>query len=308
MRTGNIARGLVLVFIGVMLLLANFHVITINWHAVMQLWPLLFIIGGANIMLSGKAGFAPVLAVVITVAALAFAGWYGTQPQSDNWGWDGKQTRNFEIHRSPRNSSFTAPYQDTVKKAKLTISGGATVYKLKDTTSNLFDADVNYQWGNYSLRNTSKEGMEMLVFSMNSHGREWSFDGDGNEAVMRLNKNPVWDIQIETGAGETDLDLKPFKVNSLTFKGGAASFEAELGEPDSLTTITAETGAAEVDIKIPASAGCRIEVQSGLSSRDFDGFTKQPDGSYTTNNYHSSPRKFHIYLKGGLSDFQVKRY
>jgi len=308
MRTRNIARGLVLIFIGVMLLLANFDVITINWHAIAQLWPLLLIIGGANIMLSGKPGIAPALAILITAAALAFAGWYGTKPPQDEWDRSGRQAGDFRIHRSHRNSSFTAPYKDTLTKAHLTISGGATDYKLKDTTSNLFDADVNYQWGNYSLRNSAPQGIETLVFSMNSRGKEWSLNGDGNKAVMRINKNPLWDIVVETGAGETDFDLRPFKINSLTFKGGAASFEAKFGEPDSLTTIVAETGAAEVDIKIPVSAGCRIEVKSGLSSRDFKGFTKQADGSYITSNYHSSPGKFHIYLNGGLSDFEVKRY
>src|SRR5690606_24814795 len=135
MRTGNIARGLLLIFIGGMLLLANFNVINFNWHAMAQLWPLLFIIGGANIMLSGRSGIAPAAAIIITVAALVFAGWYSTQPGPGSWEWDGRHTENFEIHRSQRNSSFTAPYVDTVKRAKLTISGGATIYKLQDTTS-----------------------------------------------------------------------------------------------------------------------------------------------------------------------------
>ena len=308
MRTGNISRGLVLIFIGVMLLLANFDIITLNWHSVLQLWPLLLIIGGANIMFSGKQGAGPTLAVSITVISLVFAGWYATKGSNDNWGRYGRQSLNLEVRNSQRNSSFTAPYSDTVKRAKLTISGGATVYKLKDTTSNLFEADVKYQWGNYLLRNSYKDSTEILNFSMNSKDKQWSFDRGGNRADMRLNSKPVWDIQIETGAGETDFDLRPFKINRLTFKGGAASFEAKFGMPDSITTITAETGAAEVDIKIPAAAGCRIEVKSGLSSRNFDGFTKQADGSYTTANYASSPKKFHIYLNGGLSDFEVKRY
>src|SRR5690606_9625458 len=95
---------------------------------------------------------------------------------------------------------------------------------------------------------------------------------------------------------------------SLHFKGGAASFEAKLGMPLEETVITAESGVASVEIEIPRAAACRIVINSGLSSRDFPGFTKQNDGSYVTEGFDRASSHFTVNLKGGLSSFTVKRY
>jgi hypothetical protein len=125
---------------------------------------------------------------------------------------------------------------------------------------------------------------------------------------MRLNDNPIWDIKVEMGAGEADFDLTSYKIRSLRFEGGAASFQAKLGSKESKTDVFVETGVASVEIDVPKSAGCRIVVDSGLSSKDFSGFTKQSDGTYKTDNYNTALNKININLKGGLSSFEVRKY
>ncbi len=314
MKTENIIWGLILVFIGSILLLDNFDVIDFYWRTVWRLWPLLLVIIGANIIFSGKhSQTGTVISIVITVVALGFIAYYGTRPQPDSRGWwpnvnidiDNKKDKAFKS-----NASFSEPFESRIQQAELNIAGGATVYELEDTTANLFDAEVDQSWGNYSLEKVSKDSIEVLNFRMKNHNKKWNFDSDtkANEVRLRLNKKPVWDINVETGAGETNFDLTPFKVRNLKFKGGAASFEVKLGEPVTITDVVAETGVAEIKISVPSTAGCKIKVESGLSSKDFEGFTQQADGSYITSNYNSSAKKINISLKGGLSDFEVNRY
>jgi len=69
-----------------------------------------------------------------------------------------------------------------------------------------------------------------------------------------------------------------------------------------------ETGVASVEIEVPEASGCRILVDSGLSSKDFDGFVKQSDGAYETSNFKTAVNKVNISLKGGLSSFEVRKY
>lgn len=316
MKTEKIVWGLILIFIGGVFLLENFGVIDFYWSSVWRLWPLFLVVLGANMLLNrgnNKAG--GLVAAAITLVALAIIGYQGSRPryeQRSNWSFrhDDEERGGGEEDRPARPSSatFTEQYVAGTRHAQLNINGGATSYKLKNTTDNLFDADVEQAFGGYTLDKITRDSMEILNFRMQQRKGNWNMgDGEGNEAVIRLNNKPIWDISVEMGAGETDFDLSEFKVRKLEFKGGAASFNCKLGQPVGTTSVFVETGVAEVGINIPREAACRIKVQSGLSSKDFDGFTKQDDNTYVSGNYASAANKIDISLKGGLSSFEVAR-
>jgi hypothetical protein len=90
--------------------------------------------------------------------------------------------------------------------------------------------------------------------------------------------------------------------------GGAASFKVKFGQPLNVTTVKVNTGASDVDIRIPRGAAASIDVHTGLSSDDFEGFVKVHDHRYETPGYENATNKFNIKINGGVSDFNVKRY
>lgn len=316
MKTDKIVWGLILVFIGGIFLLENFNVINFYWGSVWRLWPLFLVVLGANMLFNrgtGKAGAS--IAAGITIIALVLVGYHGSTPreeQRNNWSFrynDEEDNDNSDkpARRSSTNT-FTEVYNAGTRRAELNVKGGATSYQLKNNTDNLFDADVKQSYGNYSLDKVTRDSVEILNFRMRQRDRNWDMgDTDGNQVTIRLNERPVWDINVEVGAGEIDFDLTNFKIRNLELKGGAASFDVKLGKPLNTTSVNVETGVAEVKIVVPQDAACQIKVQSGLSSKDFEGFTKQADNTYTTTNFVSAPNKIIINLKGGLSQFEVRR-
>jgi cell wall-active antibiotic response 4TMS protein YvqF len=313
MKTEKIIWGMIFIFVGTVFMLDNFHVINFYWGSVWRFWPVIFILIGANMLFSRFANktTGPILAASVTFVVLAFIGYQGSIPRSDR-GW-----MHFEFDNDERNknadwssaNSFTEPFNGA-KAATLNVQGGATVYHLADSTSSLFQADVKEPYGGYTLEKTSLDSVEILTFKKrDKNGRGFKMDDmESNETRIRLNTNPVWDIHVEMGAGETNFSLEQFKIRNLTFEGGAASFEARVGSKLPITDVSVETGVASVKIEVPEASGCRIVVDSGLSSKDFDGFIKQADGTYRTSNYESAANKVNISLKGGLSSFEVKKY
>lgn len=311
MKSEKIIWGLIFIFVGSILLLDNFGVIEFYWRSVWRFWPLIFILLGASMLYSRlNNNTSIILTAITTLAALLFIGYQGTQPRNNHKTWFHDNSE--ETHESTSWSStnnFTETFNPNTKKAELNIQGGATSYTLTDTTTNLFDASVKQHYGNYTLEKISRDSTEVLTFRMRGKKGKWNTDDlDANEAEINLNKNPIWNINVEMGAGETDFDLSQFKVENLHIKGGAASFNMKLGTLHSNTSVFVEAGVAEVDIKVPAKNGCKITIDSGLSSKNFKGFEKQSDGSYITNNYNSASNKIQINLKGGLADFEVSRY
>lgn len=316
MKTEKVMWGLILIFIGSVFLLNNFGVINFSWGSVWRFWPIIFILTGANMLfsrLNNSAG--SILSVSLTLIALIFIGYQGTRPQTGTGGrsWRFDYKENDKVSKNDADwgtsNTFTEPFTSNISRAELNIKGGATSYKLTDTTSNLFDAEVKQNFGNYALEKTSRDSVEVLTFRMRDRKQKWDMDDmDGNDVRIKLNSKPLWDIDVEMGAGETVFDLSSYKIENLTLKGGAASFKVTLPEPVTTTNVKVETGVAEVVIKVPEASACRITVDTGLSAKDFSGFQKQADGSYQTSNYSTSSKKILINLKGGLSSFEVRRY
>lgn len=307
MKTEKITWGLVLIFTGSIILLQNLEVIDFNWHVIFRFWPVVLILVGANLLFSrGDGATAAVVSLILTVAVLGFITHQGiTTKEEDAYDWSGDE----EYNRSgDRSKVFTEPYNDTIARAVLNISGGAMQYVLKDSTSNLFEADVSRNAANYTMFRTSQDSAETLSFKMKGDS-DWNLNNrKNNKAVIKLNANPVWDINVELGAGSTKFDLRPFKVNSLHIEGGAASFQLKLGQPVQTTNVFVETGVSKIEIALPESAACKINIESGLSTSDFKDFEKQADGSFTTKNFAGATKSIVLNLEGGLSKFKVIRY
>ena len=310
MKTERIIWGLIFLFIGGVLLLENFDVINFHWHVIRRFWPVILIIVGANMIFSREdRAWAGSISIIVTFLALTFIAYQGVQPQQSRSAWIGPDydsDRNGEEKYS--NNVFSETMSPGISRAELNIKGGATQYTLEDTTSELFQAEVRRHMGNYSLFRTTRDSVEVLNFNMSGKNNWDNSKVGGNKAVLKLNSQPLWDVNLEVGAGRLDFDLSPFKVRNLRFEGGAASLKLKLGVPVATSTVTCETGVSRIEIMVPESAACQIRLESGLSSNDFEGFTRQEDGTYITPNFNFASKKIIINLEGGLSKFEVRRY
>jgi hypothetical protein len=308
MKTEKIIWGIVLVFIGSILLLQNFELIDFQWRVIFRFWPLILILIGANLLFSRESSkISGAVTIILTLLALGFIGYKGITGSADDSSWF---VMDEEEDQSAKHSNFLKEeYRETIRKAVLNISGGATEYILRDSTDQLFSADLKRSFGAYSLMRTTNDTSEVLNFRMEGESSFHFGDRDrGNRATIKLNTRPLWDINIETGAGAVKFDLSPFKINKLNIEGGAASFKIKLGEPVATTRVSVQTGASEIRFSIPQSAACKITIESGLSANEFEGFVKQADGSYETENYTGADKSIVLNLEGGLSSFKVDRY
>ena len=317
MNKEKLSWGLILLFVGGVLLLDNLDVIDFYWRSVFSMWPVILIIIGVNLLVP-RHGIGNVISIVVTIAALAFLAFRGTFPPKDNWwifdnkGWKTTEKRapaRGDSDREKSNSVYTHAYDSTIQTAHLHIKGGAVEYEIDGTADELFHAEATSTFGGHRLETKTTGSNADLTFSMRDTEKgNWDVRGNENHAKISLNPNPVWHIALDMGAGAANFDLTAYKVASLTFNGGVSSFDAKLGMPLEETTITAESGVASLDIAIPRAAACRINIKSGLSSKDFPGFENRGNGAYVTEGYEAADHRFIINFEGGLSTFSVKRY
>jgi hypothetical protein len=337
MRNDKLIPGMILVMIGAIFLLNNFGYINFHWSNLFHLWPIFLVIGGVNLVFANnKSTWATVLKISVVIAGFALLIFGNFGNRYGRWWWprysyhynrdnndrnddndnsddnddDDMDDNKGNITKVEGNSTFTEPYMATARVARLNISGGGATYNLHDTTNHLFTANTKEFFGKYQYDHHQEDSVYVMDFSMkdNKNGHfNWGSD-KSNIADIRLNVNPEWEINVETGASKIDFDLSKYKLKSLELKGGAASFSVRVGQPLASTNLNISTGVSEVTIEIPQNAACRIQTDSGLSSNSFDGFNKKDDGHYETTGFDNAKNKMYIHMSGGISDFKVRRY
>jgi len=323
MKNDKLIPGLVLVLIGAAILLNNFGYLHFHLQNIFRLWPIFLVIAGVNLVfVNNRTGWATALkaGVLIIGFGIVCFGNFG-----DNYRWWPHHSHNYNFNYSDDDNkgdddnndngdddttsskSFNLPYIANTRAVELNISGGGTSYVLNDTTSNLFAANTRDDDNRYTLSSSSNDTSSVVNFKMNNR-KHFNFDSDHKQVTLKLSPKPVWSIDIEAGATALDFNLEKFRVKSLEIKGGAASFDIKMGQPEVLTNIEVNTGASGVNIKIPQNAACSIESNSALAGNDFAGFTKTHDNIYETPGFSTAKNRFHIHINGGLSDFNVSRY
>jgi hypothetical protein len=322
MKLNRILWGIILLFVGAVLLLENFNVIEFYWRNVWGFWPVFLIIAGVNILFNkNNSQTGNMISIGVVVITLSFLFYRGQQPPENN-GWFGNNFRhdldinmdnddddNSDDDGNVRSMNFSEPFSpDSSRKVVLDISGGGTSFKLDGNTDSLITASVDNAKGNFTLKKETTDTVQNLTFKMQNNKHGWNMGNGANDVRFKLNKVPMWDIVMHMGAGEVDFDLSEYKIRTLRFDGGAVALDFKVGDLLPITDVIVKTGVADVKIKVPETAGCRITSKTGLSSKDFTGFTKLDNGTYETPNYATSTKKIFISLDGGLSNFEVSRY
>jgi len=320
---------MILVLIGAIFLLHNFGYVQFHWYNIWRLWPVFLVVGGVNLVFANnKSAWATILKISVVVGAFALI-LFGNFDRGHSWWWprghysyhsdnnndmddnddNDDMDDNGKLTKLSGTSEFKQPFDASVRLARLNISGGATTYRLSDTTNDLFKANTREAHGRYQYTGHKEDSVFVMDFSMkNNKGWNWNSNDESNRADIMLNTKPEWDITVETGATDLNFDLSKYKLRSMTIKGGAAQFVVKVGQPLANTNITVSTGASDVTIDVPRDAACHIESASGLSSNTYDGFTKNNDGNYETPGFSAAKNKIFVHISGGISDFKVRRY
>lgn len=314
MKLDRIMWGIVLLFIGGVLLLENFNVIEFYWRSVWRFWPIFLIIAGVNILFNknkSQVGAMVSIGILIITLGLLFVKGQerpgGERFSDEHWQDNRSDTDTVSDEFNGQHLSLAYPLDSSyAKKVVLNISGGGTSFEFKGATDSLISAVVHKTGSAFQLtKNEGRDSITTLDLKMRGKGK-WNTGGNAVEVV--LNNNPNWEIHMNMGAGEVDFDLSGYKVREFDFDGGAAALDVKLGSLLPVTDVNVKTGIADVKIAVPIGSGCRITAKTGLSSKEFTGFTKLDNNTYETPDYKTSKNKIFINFDGGLSSFEVNRY
>ena len=123
--------------------------------------------------------------------------------------------------------------------------------------------------------------------------------------TVQLNRAVEFELELNTGATDSSIDLSDLLVTSLQLKTGASS--TKVWSPRHGTTkATVDAGAASVTFVIPEGVAARIALDTGLADVDIDtGRFPRQGGVYQSLDYDAVLDRLDLRIKGGVASFRV---
>ncbi len=309
MKLSHLFWGILLVTVGLLFFINNFSPIYFDWASVIRLWPLAFVLWGISVILKDnkivRGIFVCLISLVLALLIFSTIEFLATNV-SNGFDFDNGITFSTDDSSYSNVEKYNLSYSPDIKYAKLKLDGGAGIFKIHEETDNLFDARAYGYRNKYNLMQNDEDSTAEITFEMKKI--RFHFNNNANEANIRLNPNPIWNLDCNVGAANVNFDLAPYKIRNFDLSMGAARLKLRLGDSSSTTNVKIDGGAAKIEIYVPRSSGCEIHSESFLSSKHFDGFEKVRSGTYRTSNFYNSEKKIYIRFSTGVTSINVKRY
>lgn len=326
-------RGLILpillIVVGSVLLLNNLGVLAWSiWATLAQLWPVILILLGLELILGRRtSALGVILALVFVVVTVGSATHHIRMGPATDQTSAAPEPVTASANQSagvgligpwsPADgvSHLEVPLGDT-QSSQITVNVGAgnlSVGALPGDAPNLATADATASSGRGLTKSVSTHGGEtdLTLAAREPNGFFWP-TGQKNQpadslAVSLARKVPL-SLKTNLGVGQANLDLRDLSIQSLDVNSGVGQMTVQFPSGSGQTRANINSGAGgQTTLIIPANVGAYIHTAGGLVSVHVpsDRYTQVVDG-YESNNYSNSTDKIEIYLHLGVGQVDVQ--
>ena len=261
-RREAIAWPILLIGAGTFLLLNNFGPQAwISWTKIIQLWPILLIAFGIDLMFKGKSGWMTVAVIILTIALVGSAFWIVSEGYK-----------------------ITAEYGD--------------VYEIYESDIQETEINLSISLGEMILSHQSKEGV-LIAGKISPDKNEVSLDEKGQRIYYSMENNvPTlyphsarWELGItdelnldlitNNGAGDIFLALEQSNLDSLDASQGVGRVVVRLPQDES-QEIFIHQSIGLIHVQFPEDMKVTVDAQNGLSRVDFPPDFELKNGVYSS--------------------------
>ena len=301
-ESDNFFWGLLLISLGALFLLHNVGVLQLYIGNIWQLWPIVIIlIGVSMIQLKGKWNTAVNVGATIIIVLLALF-----VLTNENGLRQGPITHDSDDVVAIENRASL--WQKT-EKADVRVDTGAISLRL-DSVPEGDSQVVNAQLkGNRKItEETRMDGTtQRIELGTKGHPGAGIFQGKNRLELGLTQRVPV-DLRLDMGASTISGDLSQVQLENLIIDTGATTVDLTLGSKLERSTVTIDSGASNIKLRMPKEVGYRVERDGGLTSSNFDGAEKVSDDLYETEGFAQAEKQILIIADTGATSFKIEQY
>jgi hypothetical protein len=269
------------------------------WLNIWRLWPLILIFAGLELVTQGYPWQPIVMLAAVLVSGFLAYDLLANKTPVVNWG----NRTTAQVTKS----DISVDAGDA-KEADVAIKTGAVQLSVDGTTNKLVEGNLTSNVSNVEVNQNVSNGKANVEISTPGIKDLWLVGHFQNSLKLFLSKTLPINLSVDSGASSVGLNLRDINLSGLTIKSGASSIGVQLGTMvKDGAKVNVDAGAASIDMTVPTSYGVRIISKSGLSSQNFNGFSKVSVDTWESNGYAESTKKMEVTFKSGASSIKVNR-
>jgi hypothetical protein len=285
---------LLLIVLGVLFLLDNLNIMSgIDWGTIWKLWPILLIAIGLEIILGRRVSCGGMLVIVIVVVIGTGAVLWTVA------GGDGERTV----------ESFAWPMEG-VERAEVELDLGVGKLELgsESDMGDLLVADLDLAPGDEVSQRVSVGGdvaRGRIVSDRPFFSLPGIFGRKGSEWDLKLNSRVRWEIEVNSGVGETRLDLSDLRVSDFRLDSGVGSVDVTMPRRGTVRAVV-DGGVGDIRIDIPEGVQARVRVDRGIGDLKIGNRFERHGDYYETESFGGAESFIDLEIDIGVGSVTVR--
>jgi hypothetical protein len=303
-RRPSLFWPILLIGAGVTFLLSNLGLLPADpWPLLWNLWPLILVIIGLDILLGRRSVlggvFSAIFALLFVGAVVAMLFVAQNYPQWGTWG------------SANLRQDYVSHPLGGVEQAEVVIdfpSGSSRLFALDDS-SKLIEADLRY-YGSLSKSVSASNGAARV--RLDSRWGSWWGGGwwrGGSNWIIGLHPAVEYDLDLDTGSSDCELELSQLRLRSFRLDAGSGHIRLTLPERGQYQ-LKLDAGSGDIDIDVPEGVDVRVEYEAGSGNLNAPRLRKVShdgrDGIYESDEFSQAGDSVTIALDGGSGDVRIR--
>ncbi len=280
-----------LIVLGVLFLLDNINVTNgIDWDTIWKLWPIIIIAVGLEILFGRRISFGAAFLMVFLVIIAGSAVWWGVVADDDkrvqhiDWALDGIERAELDLN---------------VGVGKLDLRGYSDMADLLEADLELYGLDVRD-----SLKIHGDVARGWIRHDKNVFFGPCIFGGKTNDWDLRLNTRVSWELDVDIGVGEMQLDLSDLRVAHLNLHLGIGEIDLTLPERGTVKG-SVDGGIGSITINVPQGVQARFRVDRGLGDLTIGSRFSRRGDYYETEGFNRAEGYIEMDIDIGIGDITI---
>ncbi|MBI4734104.1 MAG: hypothetical protein HY779_04725 [Rubrobacteridae bacterium] len=270
------------------------------WLDLISLWPVFLIMAGVSI-LGGVLGsrFISALPSLILVGVLLIAFLY------HNLLFQDRTPQDYKYSHETVSGIDKGLLSVQIVAGKMTFGATEKLYEVGGSTIGAKDK--------YPRVDFFRSGSEArLNISPYKGFTSFNITRDRDWAVL-LSRDVEWEIESDACIANVEMDLSSLKVRHLSLDCGIGHTEVRFGDRLDRVSGVFEAGLSSLHISVPKNSGVRLNMEQGLSSKNFLNIDLRPvredrKSIYETPGFSGASKQIELNIDAGISSVTIEGY
>ncbi len=288
----SLVGPVLLIGLGVILLLNNLGYLDWSLWNILQLWPVLLIAAGLEILLGRHSVWgslvAALLVLVLIVGGVALVEQVepvGTRGELTEFAYPIGDAEAFILDLNPAVARLTLEPLDDGDNI---VEGMVQLWRREALDQSFTDGER----ARLVLGTDSREGIRLVTM-----GRAAAWD-------LRVSPEVQTKLSVDLGIGEVTLRLTELAVDDADVEFGMGRLEMALSEATS-ADIAIDGGIGTIRVSVPEGLGVRFIAEGGLVTRDVPDAYSRDGNTYTSPNWEAADYRTTVTLNLGIGTIAI---